>query len=303
MRIPLVPALAAGTLALLTAAPSLADNVYLTNGKSFEGVVARVEEAHVLIQMPGGEIRLSKASVERVEQGESAFADYLQRKQALARKGSAEEWLALARWASVHGLDQGARESALRAAQLDPHLAGLAPILRAHGYVYDRELDRYIPYADAMRRRGFVNSGGRWITREEQAEIGREREERREREVALRAAEAARAASEAQRQLAEVQLYQQEAAAQQGVASPAYPPGYYPPYGVTLGVFPGFFPPVFLRHGRDGFRGPREEHEPPGHGRDRGSEDFRRDSARGYESLVGRVPGSLLPIVPPAHRP
>src|SRR5689334_10634260 len=266
MRIPLVPALAAGLLALAVAAPALADNVYLTNGKSFEGVVARVDDAHVRIQMPGGEIRLPRTSVERVEQGDSAFATYLERKRALGKHGSAAEWLELARWASTNGLDQGAREAGLKAAQLDPHLAGLAPILRAQGYVYDRELDRYIPYADAMRRRGFVNSGGRWITREEhqeqEAELRRAREESRLRQEALAAAEATRAASDAQLQLAELQLYQQQAAA----ADSTYP-GYYAPYaGFTLGVFPGFFPPLTGHRGHQGSHGQGSHRHGGGHG-------------------------------------
>lgn len=297
MRISPVPALA-GLLALAVAAPALADNVYLTNGKSFEGVVAKVDDAHVRIQMPGGEIRLPRTSVERVEQGDSAFATYLERKQALGKHGTAAEWLDLARWASAQGLDQGAREAALKAAAIDPHLSGLAPILRAQGYVYDRDLERYIPYADAMHRRGLVNSGGHWITREEQqaeqAEARREREE-------LAATQSARAASDAQRQLAELQLYQQEAA----VADSANP-AYYAPYGFSLGAFPGFFPPLSGHRGRGGFRGQGSHggfhgHVGGGHG------GFGSSGGSGSEALgfhgFSRVPGSLFPVGAPARRP
>jgi len=293
MRIPLLPALAAGALALAAAAPALADNVYLTNGKSFEGVVAKVDDAHVRIQMPGGEIRLPRTSVERVEQGDSAFATYLERKQALGKHGSAAEWLDLARWASANGLDQGAREAALKAASIDPHLAGLAPILRAQGYVYDRDLERYIPYADAMRRRGLVSSGGRWITREEQRD--EQAEARREREdfAAAQAASAARAASDAQRQLAELQLYQQEAA-----GAGAVNPGYYAPYGFTLGAFPGFFPPLSGHRGHGGFRG--QGFHAHGHGSSGGF--GRSGGALGFQGF-SRVPGSLFPVGQPTRRP
>jgi len=301
MRIPLVPALAAGALALAAAAPALADNVYLTNGKSFEGVVAKVDDVHVRIQMPGGEIRIPRTSVERVEQGDSALATYLERKQELGKHGSAAEWLELARWASANGLDQGARESALKAAQLDPHLAGLGPILRAQGYVFDRDLGRYIPYADAMRRRGLVPSGGRWITREEQqaeqAEARQAREESRAREEAIAAAQAARAASDAQRQLAELQLYQQES----GVADDSAYPGYYSPYGFSLGAFPGFFPPLSGQRGHgfrgQGFHGHEGRHG--GHGSFGGSG---RSDALGFHGF-SRVPGSLFPVGQPARRP
>ena len=299
MRIPLVPALAAGLLALAAAAPAPADNVYLTNGKSFEGVVAKVDDAHVRIQMPGGEIRLPRTSVERVEQGDSAFATYLERKQALGKHGTAAEWLDLARWASAQGLDQGAREAALKAAAIDPHLSGLAPVLRAQGYVYDRDLERYIPYADAMRRRGLVNSGGHWITREEQR--AEQAEARREREdvAAVQAASAARAASDAQRQLAELQLYQQEAA----VADSANP-AYYAPYGFTLGAFPGFFPPLSGHRGHGAFRG----HGSHGgfHGQAGGHGGFGVSGSFG-DTLgfhgFSRVPGSLFPVGAPARRP
>ena len=164
MRILLASALAVSTLSLFVTVapvPSSADTVYLTNGKSFEGVIAQVGDSQVSIRMPGGQIRVPKASVERVEQADSAFAEYLKRQ---AHATDAADWLALARWASARGLDQGAREAALRAALLDPHLDGLAPILRGYGYIYDRELDRYISYADSIHCRGLVNAGGRWIT-------------------------------------------------------------------------------------------------------------------------------------------
>jgi hypothetical protein len=298
MRIPLARALAVSTLSLLAAVPSLADTVYLTNGKSFDGVVAEVSDSQVRIQMPGGEIRLPKGSVERVEPRESAYAEYLQRKEALGRRAGAADWLALARWAGANGLDQASRESALRAAQLDPHLAGLSSILRGYGYVFDKDLDRYVSYADAMHRRGFVNSGGRWISHEEQAEMRRAREENQQRQAALQAAEAARAASEAQQQLAELELYQQQAAApgDAGLAYSGAYPGYYSPYGFTLGVFPGFFPLVSRsHHGRgEGFHGSS------GHGQGMGGGRGRGLGAGG--GGLGRVPGSLLPAGPSARR-
>lgn len=286
MRIPLASVLAVGSLSLvavLGAAPSSADTVYLTNGKSFDGVVAESSEGQVRIQMPGGEIRLPRTSVERVEQSDSAFAEYLHQKQSLGRTASAADWLSLARWARAHGLDQGEREAALKAARLDPHLEGLSAILRGYGYVYDRELDRYISSDEAMRRQGFVQSSGRWISREEQAELRRSN-------AALQATEASRAASEAQRQLAEAELYQQQAALQ-GDASA------YPSFGTTLGVFPGFFPPVvFPHHGHGHGRGF------PGPGGHRSVFGSPMRGSAGFQSLVGRVPGSLLLVNPPARR-
>ncbi len=280
MRMPLVPALAA-SLSLLAAVSSFADTVYLTNGKSFQDVVAQVSDTQVRIQMPGGEIRVPRASVERVEPKESAYASFLERRAALGRASGAKDWLMLARWAAANGLDQGARETALRAAQLDPHLEGLASLLRGFGYVYDRDLDRYVSYADEMHRRGLVNDGGVWISRQEQAEQRQAREEDRERQAAFQAAEAARAASDAERQLAELQINQQQGAGGEGVDYS----GYTSPYGVTLGVFPGFYSSATrLHHGRGQSLGGFAN------GGHRGGGVF-----GGLGGLGGRVPGSLLP--------
>lgn len=295
MRIPLAPALAVSTLsllALLSTAPSSADTVYLTNGKSFVDVVAQVTDSQVRIQMPGGEIRVPKTTVERVEQGDSAYAGFLERRAALGRSSTAKDWLALARWAAANGLDQGARESALHAAQLDPHLEGVATLLRGYGYVYDQDLGRFVSYGDEMHRRGLVSSGGRWISREElqaeQAEMRQAREQSQEHQSALQALEASRAANEAQRDLAESQLSQP--AYDGGDVAPNA--GYYSPYGVTLGGFSGFS--SGFRHGHE-----RGQGFPGSHGHNQSFGIF--GSGRNSGGFA-RVPGSLLPASPPARR-
>src|SRR5262249_11061836 len=158
-------------------------------GKSFEGVIAVVGDTQVRVQMPGGEIRLPRSSVVRVETADSGFAQYLRKKEALGHSARAADWLDLARWAKAIGFEQGVREAALKAADLDPHLPGLAALLRPFGYVYDVQLDGFIPYADAMRRKGYVQANGEWITREESAARAREREERAQAAAQAAAAE------------------------------------------------------------------------------------------------------------------
>jgi hypothetical protein len=243
-----------GAVAVTTAT---ADDVYLTNGKSFEGVIAVVTDSQVRIQMPGGEIRVPRSSVARVETGDSSFAEYLRKKSALGRGAGATDWLELARWAKANGFEQGVREAARKAADLDPHQPGLAALLRPFGYVFDSQLDSFIPYADSMRRKGYVQSNGEWITREESAERAREREER-----AQMAAQSA--AAEAQRQLAELELYQA--------------------FGVGF-LSRGSRGSHQHGHGGRGVRsvgGPwRQQVVQPGHG---------------FEQLVGRQPGSLFPV-------
>src|SRR6185436_6790936 len=193
--------LAALLLGLFPLAPAWADTVYLANGRTFENVIAETTETEVKIRMPGGSLSLPRSHVLRVEASDSDFAEYLRRKEAIGRNGSAADWLLLARWARLNGLEQGVREAALAAAHLDPHLEGLAPLLRSHGYVLDPQLDRWIPYADSMRRQGFVLADGQWISREENAARQRAREEEMERRRAERAATQAAQATQAVREV------------------------------------------------------------------------------------------------------
>jgi DNA-binding transcriptional ArsR family regulator len=226
-------------LPLLLIAPLrlAADDVYLTNGKTFEGVIAEVSETSVRIRMPGGEISLPRSQVLRVEKQDSGFAEYLRRKQALGAGAPAAAWLDLARWARANELEQGAREAALRAAEIDPSLPGLGKVLRGMGYVLDEQAGRWMPYAESMRRRGFVLADGEWITREEHRELVRAREEELARHRAEREAASAARRAELVLQIAETQLYREAIRA----TAPVYPVG---PvtygYGFPLVVIPGF---------------------------------------------------------------
>jgi hypothetical protein len=260
-------------LVTLVAVPALADDVYLVNGRKFEGVVAETTDSQVRIQMQGGTLSLPKEQVLRVETGDSSLAEYLRRKEALKKNPSARaaDWLELARWAHGKELDQATRESALAAATLDPKLEGLGPILRGYGYVLDPQLDRWVPYADSMRRRGLVLANGQWITRDEyQARLRAQEEDLARRAFARQAA--ARAAREdrlaALAELSAVhQLVQQPA--------PLYPyPIYGSSYGVPVVVVPGFW-------GGGGEPGPRPHH--------------RQDSG-GFTHVPGSlIGGSLFP--------
>jgi hypothetical protein len=253
----------------LLAVPLLADDVYLVNGRKFEGVIAETVGSQVRIRMQGGTLSLPSTQVLRVEAGESSLAEYLRRKEALKKSPSthASDWLALARWTKSQELEQATRESALAAAALDPKLPGLEPVLRAYGYVLDGELDRWVPYADSMRRRGFVLANGQWITREEYAAKTRADEEERAR---LRAASEERArAARADRlaALTELSLVRDLAQSAQP-APPVYPyPVYSAPfYGAPVLVIPGTW-------GHGNWRSPRR-HDP---------------------SSFTHVPGSLIP--------
>lgn len=273
--------------------PSFADTVYLKNGRTFEGVLAETSGETVRIRMAGATLSLPADNVMRIEKGEAPFAVYAARREALRRnpEATAADWLELAAWARRNGLDSSVREAALAAADLDPRAPGLAPVMRGQGYVFDERLDRFIPYGDAMRAKGYVFAEGQWISREEnrqrvaqrEAEAARMQAEREAR--AVRAAEARRQAELAElarRQDSQRQLDEQQAAMF--------------PYAAPLYVMPGFyFPPVFPGPGGgEGGHGGHEGHGGPNRGGDRGSS--------AYDRLLTRPPGSLLPGLVP-NRP
>jgi hypothetical protein len=275
MRIRPLPLL----LLLLTALPVFADDVYLVNGRKFEGVMTETTDSQVRIQMQGGVIVLPRSQVLRVEAGDSNLAEFLRRREALKKNpGSrAADWLELARWTQSRQLDQATRESALAAATLDPRAPGLAPLLRGYGYVLDEQMDRWVPYADAMRRKGFVQVGSQWISREEyQAKVRDQQEEdarrRADRDERARAAREERLAA-----LTELAITRE-------LTRPSYPsvPGPYTPWGEPVILLPGFVvtPPVVMP--------PMPPMMQPGEPRNR------RDPASGSLEPI-HIPGSLIP--------
>jgi len=190
---------AAGVLcALLAAWPVTADDVHLTNGNTFEDVIATVDGDEVRIRLPHGEIALPVSRVQRIDKADSPLEEYLARERALfLSEAGAAEWLDLARWARRHDLDHGARESALRAARLDPRLEGLEDVLGAYGYLYSEELGRWMTYEESMERRGYVYWEGGWVRRADLEERLRRLEDEVQRRRTQRAEATAQRALEA----------------------------------------------------------------------------------------------------------
>lgn len=280
---------------------ALADDVYLTNGRKFEGVVAETTDSQVRIRLQGGVISLPKSQVLRVDAKDSDLSGYLLRKEALRRNpdARAQDWLELARWARSQGLEQATREAALIAGDLDPKLEGLAPILKSFRYSYDEQLVRWVSYEESMRRRGFVHMGGVWVSREELAE----RERQREQEIARRRAEAEAARAERTARQTELLLATQTALLEETVRGRQQQQGpyiYTPSYGWPVVVIPGYFPQGPPgSHCRHGDCGPS-----PGEGNGSGPEPPSqprpaRDSRGGFI----RIPGSLIPGGSGDHRP
>jgi hypothetical protein len=232
-------------LTSLIAIPALADDVYLVNGRKFEGVVAEASETQVRIQMQGGVLSLPKDQVLRIESADSSLAEYLQRKETLKKTPGARaaDWLELARWARSKELEQAGRESARPAAALDPKLEGLAPILRTYGYVLDQQTDRWIPHSEFMRRRGFVLANGQWITREEQQAKLREQDEERARRYSLQRERERSAREDRLVTLTELSIVRDLTRSQ----APALPVYATPVYAYPVVVVPGYWGPFNVR--------------------------------------------------------
>lgn len=279
---------------------AFADDVYLTNGRKFEGVVAETTDSQVRIRLQGGVISLPKSQVLRVDSKDSDLSGYLLRKEALRRNpdARAQDWLELARWAKSQGLEHATREAALIAADLDPKLEGLAPILKSFRYSFDEQAGRWISYEESMRRRGFAYTGGVWISREELAE----RERQREQEIARRRADAEAARAERTARQTELLLATQTALLEETVRDRQQqsPYIYTPSYGWPVVVIPGYFPQGPGQHCQHGECGPTPGEGNGGNGPEPPSQPRpARDSHGGFI----RIPGSLIPGGSSGHRP
>ncbi|MDH3254365.1 MAG: hypothetical protein OEM62_05175, partial [Acidobacteriota bacterium] len=144
-RIVVVAMLAAGF-----AGAARADDVYMKNGRVFEGViVTALDDEQIRIRLAFGELALAANLVARVVDSESDLERYLDRRRQLVESSaSAGEWLELAKWARNRDLDHGFREAALTAAAQDPTMDELAPYLRSLGYVLDKAAGLWVPYSN-----------------------------------------------------------------------------------------------------------------------------------------------------------
>ena len=143
-----------------------ADDVLLANGRSYEGVVAEAMTDGVHIQLSFGEIVLASDQVARIDKKESALSSYLERRDRLraAPSPTADQWLALARWAWANGFAEGVREAGMLAAGLDPELDDLHALLHPLGYRFDTVVREWVDEEEFMARQGLAFDGGEWIT-------------------------------------------------------------------------------------------------------------------------------------------
>lgn len=156
-------------LACLVATPLAADDVFLKNGRTFEDVVAEIRDDQVHIRLAFGEMAFPVDAIERIERSESSLIAFESQRAELRSNPSSDaaDWVELARSAARRGNRHGAREAALVASAMDPHVPGLEPLMRDMDYVFEPELVRWIPFAESMRRRGYALVDGQWLSAEQ----------------------------------------------------------------------------------------------------------------------------------------
>lgn len=271
------------------AGSAFADTVHLTNGRSFEDVVAERLGDQVVIQMPHGEMKLPASRVARIDKSDTIYAGFLERKKALGANATAASWLDLARWSRDNGFEAGVREAARRTAELDPTIDGLTPYMRTLGYhSYDAEVGRWLTQAELMRRKGFELWDDEWVPREEAERRDRaQREEREAKAVAAREAREDRIG----RVVELLTLREVERLAE---AQRATPPPAPTNYGFTY-YLPGYpvAPIIVVPHQPQ----PNPSPGAPGSPAPEPAPEHRRlGNTFGYDALANRQPGSILPM-------
>jgi hypothetical protein len=158
---PRVPAaVVAAALAVLGAAPALADEILLANGRKLEGKAEKVGD-EVVVRAAGGEIRLPAKEVAKITPGPTRDDLYRERLAKTDAKDPAA-LVALADWCRDQGLRDRERQHLRAVLELDPDHAAVRARL---GYL--RDGDRWVTDDEYHAARGFVKVGREWVSRDE----------------------------------------------------------------------------------------------------------------------------------------
>ncbi|MDD9938259.1 MAG: hypothetical protein OXT09_31905 [Myxococcales bacterium] len=182
MRRRVRPALIAAAALTLPPTAVSADRVHLVGGSVREGE-ATVDGDRVVLDIPGGQLTLSAAEVERIEESETPIERFAVRRAKLDGR-DVKGRLALADFARDHGLRERERELLREVLALEPDHEQARLRL---GYV--RTDAGWQTHDEHNRARGLVLYGGQWITPEQQLELERLRAETARARSAARKAE------------------------------------------------------------------------------------------------------------------
>ena len=187
---------------VLAAAPALADEIVLKNGRTLEGQATEAGET-VVFEKSGIRMEIRRDEVREIRRTPSAKEQYAEKAAAVekqeavkgyleqCRAAAAEDRHRLGLWCASKGLKDEARAEQERAVKIDPDHAGAR---RALGFV--KTGDGWRPEDEVMREKGLVRAQGRWVTAEEAAKLEsgeslslkeKERREARDREKRLKA--------------------------------------------------------------------------------------------------------------------
>lgn len=157
----LVPLVVSVSLLAAFTPPLLADRVHLKGGGALEGRVERVPEGYRVELASGAVVVLPAADVERVEEGGTALDGFEARFKALDPI-DVDGYYALALWCLDRGLE-------VQATACFRHIVSVVPDHPAarEGLGEVRFGDEWVPWEEALRRRGQVKHEGRWVTVEE----------------------------------------------------------------------------------------------------------------------------------------
>ena len=164
-------------LLIAAASTTWADVVFLKSGGKVEGRIIKRTESAVEVDLGAGSISLSKAKIDRIEEGRSPLDEYDER-MAVLDDNDYDGWLNLAQWASDEAMATQARKAYEKVLSIRPNDP------EANSALGRMEVDgRWMPEDDAHRARGLVEFEGQWMTPAEK-------------ESAMREQKAAHAASE-----------------------------------------------------------------------------------------------------------
>lgn len=255
-----------------------ADRILLENGKSFDDVVLVSQTVdQVRFRVASGEMSLPSSWVTRVEKASGALEQYLRRQRSLEAdpSASADAYLALARWARAQELNHGFRESLLTAAELEPKLEGLPPLMARIDYHFDSGSGIWVrgrPTSSARKRPHHPEQ-----SKPHRAETGyAEGSNQRVSEGLTRAIETL---AQAELERSRVRERRAERSVQ---ASRSVGRAYYPRYPVSL----GFASSGWVFRGAP-LRSPDSDPSNP---------VVRKPLNREARALLARPPGSILPV-------
>lgn len=184
------------------AAPAVADEIQLTNGRKITGNVTKKDAQKVTIEVGAGTITLDAKDVSAVNPGRTALNEYEERWKAVQNSTKPAELYELLQWSKSKGLTRYVAALAHKIIALDPEHAGARAELR-----HEKIGGKWLTWEQAQEARGLVLVDDRWVTKAEVQLMEKRRLEARERAEAAEEARKQRREEERQARQDAVDAY------------------------------------------------------------------------------------------------